>query len=132
MSGTGKHLFVLDEPPRLLEGVWRAVGVIQADEIDLAAIDPAQLVDHPEIGRLGATDHSIGGGRAAVGHGLADLDFSLRDPGRIRAQDRSRSQSEIDRCGSKEDTARDHALILGGLSFRGKVSPKLRPGERVG
>ena len=51
--------------------------------LTLSAVYAALLVDHLEIGGLGATDHAIGRGRPAIGHGLADLDFRVGDPRRI-------------------------------------------------
>ena len=51
-----RHLFLLDEPPHLLDRLGRAVGVVDADEIELAAVDPALLVDHLEVGGLRAPD----------------------------------------------------------------------------
>ena len=74
-----RHPFLLDQSPHLLDRLGRAIGVIQADEIDFAAVYAALLVDHLEIGGLGATDHAIGGDRAAIGHGLPDLDFRVGD-----------------------------------------------------
>ena len=78
-----RHLFLLDETADLLDRLRRAVAVVEADQIDLAAIDPALLVDHLEIGGLGAPDHAIGGSRAAIGHGLPDLDLGVGDAWRV-------------------------------------------------
>ena len=43
-------LLLLDEAARLLDGLRRAVAVVEADQIDLAAVHAALLVDHLEIG----------------------------------------------------------------------------------
>ena len=53
-------LLLLDQPARLLHRLRRAVPVVEADEIDLAAVDAALLVDHPEIGGLGLADQAVG------------------------------------------------------------------------
>src|ERR1700731_2142108 len=50
----GKHAYVLDEFPRLLDGLRGAVGIVQLRELDLAAIDSALLVQHFEIADDGA------------------------------------------------------------------------------
>ena len=48
-----QHLFLLDQLAHLLDRAWRTVAVVQADEVDLAAVDPALIVDHLEVGGLG-------------------------------------------------------------------------------
>jgi hypothetical protein len=53
---------LLDQATDLFDGLGWTVAVVEADEIDLAAVDPALFVDHPEIGGVGAPDHAIGGG----------------------------------------------------------------------
>jgi hypothetical protein len=57
----------LDQAAGLLDGLGRAVAVVETDEIDLAAVDAARFVDHPEICDLRSADHAIGGSCAAVG-----------------------------------------------------------------
>ena len=78
-----RDLLVLDETAHLLDGLWRAIGVIEADQVDFAADHPTPLVDHLEIGDLSATDHAIGRGGAAIGHGLPNLDLCVGDAGCI-------------------------------------------------
>jgi hypothetical protein len=73
----------LDKAPHLLDRLRRAIAVVQTDEIDLASIDSALIVDHLEIGCFGATNSAEGGSRPAVGYGLADLDFGVGDAGRV-------------------------------------------------
>ncbi len=82
--GRGAHgleqeqdLFLLDELPNLLHRLGRAVPVVKAEKPDLAPVDAALLVYHREIGGLRLADSAIGRGRAAVRHGLADLDFAV-------------------------------------------------------
>ena len=89
-----RDLLLLDEAANLLDGLGRAVAVIEADEIDLAAVHAALLVDHLEIGGLGPADHAIGGGRAAIGHGLADLDLRIGDAGRVGCASRPGARRE--------------------------------------
>src|SRR4051794_11666681 len=62
-------LILFDKSPDLLDGFRRAVTVIQADEVDLAPINAAPVVDHPEVGKLGASNSSIRRNRSAVGPG---------------------------------------------------------------
>src|SRR5262249_17436990 len=47
----------------------------QRDEVDLAAVDAAGLVDHLPEYLVGLSDHAIGRGRAAVGTEMTDLDL---------------------------------------------------------
>ena len=49
-----RDLLLLDEAAHLLDGLRRAIAVVEADEVDLAAVHPALLVDHLEIGGLRA------------------------------------------------------------------------------
>src|SRR6185437_3302498 len=76
-------LVLLDEAADLLDRLGRGIAVIEADELDLAPVDAALLVDHVEIGGLGLADRAIGRGRPAIGHGLADLDLLVGDAGRV-------------------------------------------------
>src|SRR5262249_27787031 len=48
-----------------------------ADEVDLAAVDAALLVDHLEVGVDDLADRAVGGGIARVGVGVADLDLGI-------------------------------------------------------
>jgi hypothetical protein len=40
------HAFVFDQAARLFHGLRRRVGVVEADQLDFAAIDATLLVDH--------------------------------------------------------------------------------------
>jgi hypothetical protein len=55
---------LLDETASLLDGLGRAVTVVEADEIDFAAVDSAGLVDKLEVG-------GFGGGRCLRGLAIA-------------------------------------------------------------
>ena len=60
---------------------YRLAGVgagIEADELDLAPVDAAVLVDHLKVSRLGAPGCAILRERAAIRHDVADLDFRIR------------------------------------------------------
>jgi hypothetical protein len=70
-----EHFILFDQPARLLDRLGRRVAVVQADQIDLAPVDPARGIDLVEVCRLGAPDGAEHRQRAAVGHGLAELDF---------------------------------------------------------
>src|SRR5690606_7292335 len=56
-----------------------AVAVVVRDVVDLAAVDPALVVDHVEIGAGGLADRAVGRRRAGVRHDVADLDLRVRD-----------------------------------------------------
>jgi hypothetical protein len=49
-----------DEAPRLFDRLRRAEPIVQADEIDLAPIHAALIIDHPEIGGFRPTNDGIG------------------------------------------------------------------------
>ena len=105
-----RDLLLLDQPTDLLDGLGRAIGVVEADEVDLAAVHAALLVDHLEVGGLRAPDHAVGRRRPAVGHGLPDLDLGVGDAGRIVGARRTRACGE-GRCGGarlQECTSSDH------------------------
>src|SRR6266436_5482576 len=72
-----QYLVAFHELARLLDGLRRAVAVVIADEIDLAPVDAAFGIDFLEIGLFGLADHAVGGGRPAIGHDVADLDFAI-------------------------------------------------------
>src|SRR6267378_3160247 len=78
-----QNLVALHQLARLLDRLRRAVAVVVADEIDLAAVDAAFGVDLLEVGILGLADHAVGGGWSAVGHDVADLDFGVGGAGVI-------------------------------------------------
>src|SRR5689334_10673237 len=54
-----RNLVLLDQAADLLDRLWRAVAIIQADEIVPAAVDAALLVDHPEVGKLRPSNHPV-------------------------------------------------------------------------
>ncbi|MET4716920.1 hypothetical protein ABIF63_001026 [Bradyrhizobium japonicum] len=72
-----QHLVALDELADLLHGLRRRIGVVILDQIDLATIDAALVVDHLEIGGLGLADRRIGRRRSRERHGLSDLDLGV-------------------------------------------------------
>ncbi len=74
-----EDLVALDQLARLLHGLGRAVGVVIGDEVDLAAVDAAIVVDHPEIGAHGLADDAIGRCRPRIRHDVADLDLGVGD-----------------------------------------------------
>ena len=95
----------LHELARLLDRLGRAIAVVIADEVDLAAVDAAGVVDHLEVGGLGLADHAVSGSGTAIRHDVADLDFGIGRAGivfllRERAAARSGKQSE---CGNRCD-----------------------------
>ena len=76
-----QHLVAFHELARLLHGLGRAEGVVVGDEIDLAAVDPALVVELLEERGLGPPDQRIGRQRTAIGHDVADLDFGIGSAG---------------------------------------------------
>ncbi len=78
-----QHLIFLNQLAHDLDGFWRAVTLVATDEVDLAAVDAALVIDHGEVGRLRLADNAVGGSRATVGHGVADLDLGVADAGSI-------------------------------------------------
>jgi hypothetical protein len=67
----------------LLERLGRHVAVVQADQVDLAAVDAAFGVDLGEIGVLRVPNLAIYGHWAAVGRGLAELYLCIANTGAI-------------------------------------------------
>ena len=76
-----QHFFLLDQPPRRLDAFRRAVGVVHGQELDLAAVDAALLVDHLEIGLADPPEHAVERAGTAMRHGLAELDFGVARAG---------------------------------------------------
>ncbi|MGY3078460.1 hypothetical protein ACVWZZ_004868 [Bradyrhizobium sp. LM6.10] len=72
-----EHLVAFDELANLLHGFRRRIGVVILDQIDLAAVDAALVVDHLEIGSLGLADRRIGRRRSRKRHRLAHLDLGV-------------------------------------------------------
>ena len=56
-----QHFVLLDEFSGLLDRLRRRVGVVEADELDLAAVDAAFGVDLLEIGLLRPADDAEAG-----------------------------------------------------------------------
>ena len=88
-----RDLVALDQPPRLLHRLRRRVAVVERDQIDLAAVDAAALVEHLEIADLALAERAERRHRPAVGHGLADLDFGRGDAAHFGG-DRGRRPSQ--------------------------------------
>ena len=91
---------VLDQPACCFHGLGRREGVVQRDQIELAAVDATLLIDLVEIGR----DHLAGdaerGRRSAIGHGVADLDLGIVHPWTVGLRGSgSRQAGRGDRCG---------------------------------
>jgi hypothetical protein len=70
---------LLDQLAHLLDGLWRAVAVIATNEVDLATVDAAMLIDHTEVGGFCFADDSIGRCRAAIRHRVANFDLTVAD-----------------------------------------------------
>ena len=72
-----EHLVLLDELAHHLDRLGRAVAVVEGDEVDLAAVDAAGVVDALPVGFDALADHAVGGGRTAVGPAMAELDLGI-------------------------------------------------------
>ena len=96
----GEHLVALDQLADLLDGLRRRIGVVIGDEVDLAAVDAALVVDHLEIGFFGLADDAIGRRRTAVRHDIADLDLGIGRAGVVFLLGEGRAGGESDdrRC----------------------------------
>ncbi len=77
----GDDLVVLDELARLLDRLGRLVAVVERDQLDLAPVHPALLVDHVVIGGLHPALGAVGRQRPTIGIGLADHDLGVGDTG---------------------------------------------------
>jgi hypothetical protein len=124
---------LFDEPPGLLDGLGRAVAIIKADEVELAAVDPAPLVDHLETRGLGSGDRDVARSGSAVGKGLADLDLGVRDAGRVSGPGDANSGSRGDGGARPLDgcrpTAHDEVDRIG--VFRAGRRFRFRPDEFI-
>ena len=69
-----------DQLARLVPGSPRHEAVVDTDQVDLATIDAALIVDHLHVGLLGQTGSREPGARTGIRHGLADLDLADRSP----------------------------------------------------
>src|SRR5207302_1130721 len=78
-----QHAVLLDQLARLLHRLWRAVAVVVRDEVDLAPIDAALLVQHLEEGGLRLTNGPIGGSGTAIRHDVANLDLGVGNAGAV-------------------------------------------------
>ena len=104
-----RDLVALDQPPRLLHRLRRRVAVVERDQIDLAAVDAAALVDHLEIADLALAERAERRDRPAIGHGLADLDFGCGDAahfGRHRGGRQHQTSDGAQRAKSRDETHR--------------------------
>ncbi len=102
-----QHFVLLDQPPRRLDAFRRAVGVVHGEELDLAPVDAALLVDHLEIGFADAPQHAIDRAGTGMRHGLAELDFGIAGADIVfflRRPDERRGQRGSE-CGGKRGGA---------------------------
>ena len=76
-----QHVVLLDEAARQFQRGRRIGFVVIGDEADLAAVDPAALVDHLEIRRFGFANRAEDLQTAAIGHDVADADFGIGHAG---------------------------------------------------
>src|SRR6185437_16901343 len=72
-----EDLLLLDQLAHDLDRLRRAVAVIQADEVDLAAVDAARRVDGLPVGVDRFADRSVGRSGTTIGIGVAELDLGV-------------------------------------------------------
>ncbi len=89
-----QHLVFLDQLAHLLDGLRRTVAVVAAEKVDLAAVDAALVVDHGEVGGQRLADGAVARRRAAIGQGVADLDFGVADARSVLAGGQSEPARE--------------------------------------
>src|SRR5882757_4510612 len=77
-SNVGQDFVVLHKLPRLFKRLWRAVGIVERNQVHLPVVDATLLVQHLKVARHDAAVARKCGSRTAIGNGLADLDFSVR------------------------------------------------------
>ena len=115
-----QHFVAFDQLARLLHRLRRAVGVVIADEVDLAAVDAAGIVDLLEVGGFGLADDAIGGSGAAIRHDVADLDFGIGGAGIVFFL----SERAVARGGEHDERGRGNCESAG--DNRHSKSPYLR------
>ena len=122
-------LVLLDELAHHLDRLGRAIGVVVADEVDLAAVDAALVVDLLEVRGDGLADRPVGRGVAAVRVGVADLDLGGRDAhhrlGRRAAGDEA-GHAEADDEG-QEPLGWTHGVLPFELSVVCRAPPAVAP-----
>src|SRR6266403_1597931 len=79
----GKDFVALHKTPRLLKRLRRTICVVVADEVDLASVDAALIVHHPEKRGLHLPDGPIKRDWPAVRRYVADLDLGVGRSGII-------------------------------------------------
>jgi hypothetical protein len=72
-----QHLVALDQLAHLFHRLRRRVAVVILNQVDLAAVHAALVVDHLDVGGLRLGDRCVCGGWPGERSGLADLDFSV-------------------------------------------------------
>ena len=70
-------MILLDQLAYVFDGLRRAVAVVADDEVDLAAVDTAVVINHREVGRFRLTDGAVAGSRPAIRHRAADFDLGV-------------------------------------------------------
>ncbi len=76
-----QHFVFFHQLAGLLNRFGRVVAVVQADEVDLATVDAALIVDLGEVGRDGLADGAVGRRRTRVRADAADLDLFVGGAG---------------------------------------------------
>jgi len=109
-----RDLVALDQPARLLDRLGRRVAVVERNQIDLAAVDAAALVQHLEIADLALAKRAEGGNRTAIGHGLAYFDLGCGDAARLASA-----------CGDRPRKQRDQTCYAADACSRTHLSPHI-------
>ncbi len=98
-----QHLIALDQLAHLFDCLRRRIGVVILDQVDLAAVHAALIVDHLDVGGLRLGDGRIGRRGTRERRGLADLDLGVARPRivfllRERAGGRDGERGRRDNC----------------------------------
>ena len=131
-----QHFVLLDELSDHLDRLGRRVAVIEADELDLAAVDAALVIDHVPEGYDRLAIDAVGRGRSAIGTGVADLDltvagavvvFLLAERHRRRRNDRGRrgAAQECTPAGLHLSSRTRNSLVPAGKPT--PLDPKAKP-----
>ncbi len=113
-----QHFVAFDKASDLLDRLGWAIGVVEADEVDLAAVHAAVLVYHREIGRDRYRTRRIGRCRTAIGRGGPDLDFTIGGAGTVMllCQSRRRGNCECRQSAERQMNSggQESLLLLNG------------------
>jgi hypothetical protein len=123
-----ENLVALDQPAVMLHCLWWRIAVVEADQLDLAAVYPALLVDHGVVRGLGAALGAVRRQWTAVGIGLPDQDFRVGRTRTIFALGICGNGSRQQQQGENEAFhASNHMMLLTAEIDDGMTGEPLKP-----